>query len=256
MGFRRFVLVAVFTLASFSTFASEKLFWETIAQFEENWLKSENEAEHLLHLAEQHYLNSNKTGLMLSALVIKKFDFLKYYSSPYKTIAHLESHIDDVLVHHNFYDVYLSELTILYFRVGQLDAYEKALKKLSQRNSNTFLSTVKLTTQPSEKNYSLLYSFCEKWCNFLLYHLAKAKYYEASGQYLLLNNYIDQVVSEHYRLEDLRSKFFLAYLFVVTKCQKTNEQELHDLREAVIGDIKHLRGFYNDLVVIMNKPCK
>lgn len=256
MDCRRFILLAVFTLISVSTFASEESFWETMAKFEEQWLKSENDAKQLLNLAEEHYSNSEKSHLMLSALAIKKFEFLKYYSSPNETIAHLEAHIDNVLVSHNFHNEYLSELALLYFQVGQLNAYEKTLEKLSKSDANIFLATIKLTTHTSIKNYQLLYSLCEQWCSFLLYHLAKAKYYAESGQYSLLNTYTEKIINEYYNLKDIRSKLFLAYFFIAMKCQNRNDERLDDMSEAIVGDVRHLKGFHNRLVSIMDTQCK
>jgi hypothetical protein len=258
MDLKNIILVVVCMITSVSTFASEKLFWQTIEKFDTNWLKSERDAKQLLNLAEKHYSNSEKNSLMLSSLIYKKFDFLKFYGTPIESKDHLESHIDNVSASDNFYNTYtyLSELAILYFELGLLERYEQVKEKLLQSNANSFFAAVKLATQPSEANYELLYSFCEDGCSFPLYYIAIANYYAVSGQYSLLEVHSNKVISQHYNLEDIRSKLFIAYVYVAIKCQKINDEVLDDISSAVVDDIKHLKGFHNRLVSILNTECK
>lgn len=245
-------------LLSFVVQASENEFWEVKAKLEQDMLVSEKAALDLINDLDDKINHAKPTGLMLSALFEAKLDFIELYGSKQELKAHIEKNISKINTSHNYYNVYLSKLAILYFEFSEQIKYQDALRQIELNDGQLFAAVAELTTSANETNFQLVNSFCHD-CNFYLYHNAIANYYSELGLYSLLEKLVQETLSKNYIVEgreDIRSSIFLAYFYISNKCQNLDVEYLDDIYLAAVSGIEHLKGLSNKVKSILNSRCR
>ncbi len=250
------ILVLLF---SFVSHATEKEFWETKTDLQQNMLMSEKTTIDLLKKLEEDFDNSKSTPLMASALFEAKLDYLEFYGSKRDLKSHIEVNIYQIASTHNYYNIYLSKLSILHFELGEFDKYQEVIDKLNHLNGQMYAAVVKLTTKPTENNFQLVKSYCTN-CSFYLYDNAIANYYAVLGHYSLLQEFVVNLLSSKYKLHehtsDIKGRVFLAYLYISNKCQNLNNGYLNDIYSDSILGIENTKGLHSMVQSILSFGCK
>jgi len=246
-------------LISFVSQATEKEFWETKADLQQNMLVSEKTAMDLLKKLEEDFDKSKSTSLMASALFEAKLDYLEFYGSKQDLKSHIEINIYQIAKTHNYYNIYLSKLAILHFELGEFDKYQEVIDKLNHLNGQMYAAVVKLTTKPTESNFQLVNSYCND-CSFFLYDNAIANYYAVLGHYSLLQEFVVNLLASKYKLHehtsDIKGRVFLAYLYISNKCQNLNNGYLNDIYSDSTLGIENKKGLHSTVKSILSFGCK
>ena len=245
-------------LLSFVTKASENEFWDVLAELEERMLISEQTSLSLINKLEGEVKKTKTNKLMQSALFNAKLDFLELYGSKQEFKAHIEKNISKINKSHIDYNVYLSKLAILYFEFGEHSKYQDVISQIELNEGQIFAAVVQLTTSASETNFQLVNTFCHD-CNFYLYHNAIANYYSELGLYFLLEKFVQETLSKNYIVdgrEDIRSRIFIAYLYVSNKCQNLDNEHLDDIYLGSISGVEHIKGLSNKVKSVLDSGCK
>jgi len=249
----------LFSIVSFISHASEKVFWETKADLQKNMLVSEISALDLVKKLEENFKSSQSTPLMVSALFEAKLDFLEFYGAKLEVRSHIELNISKIANSHNDYNIYLSKLAILHFEMNDLDKYQEVIDQLNQHNGKMYAAVVKLTTKPTKSNFKLVKSFCNN-CSFYLYDNAVANYHTVLGHYSLLEEFVVKLLTTKYNLHehqgDITGRIFLAYLYLSNKCQNSNNEYLNDIYSDSLFGIENKVGLSRNIHSVLNTACK
>jgi hypothetical protein len=250
---------AIFALLlSFMVQATEKEFWEVKAKLEQDMLVSEKAALDLINDLEYKINHAKRTGLMLSALFEAQLDFIELYGSKQELKNHIEKNISKINTSHNYYNVYLSKLAIMYFEFGEQSKYQDVIRRIELNGGQLFAAVAELTTSANETNFQLVNSFCHD-CNFYLYHNAIANYYSELGLYSILEKFVQETLSKNYIVEgreDIRSSIFLAYFYIANKCQNIDSEHLEEIRMTAVAETDHLKGLSIRVKSILNSGCR
>ncbi len=253
-----FFILILFT-ASFAQ-ASEKEFWESLADLQMEMLVSEKSSKDLIERLELATKSTYSTSLMRTAFFGAKLDFLEFYSTRENIKFFIENNISQIKSSHSEYEKYLSKLAILHFEFGELDKYKKIIEKLKRSNYQIFWAVTELSTTPNDTNFQRVNSYCDEDCNFYLYHKSIANYYALTGQYQTLKNYAVNLLNSEYKVGGLYDPIkrinILSYLFVTSKCYEPHKDSLKEFRAEILANTKHLKSSYARINETLDIGCK
>ncbi len=252
-----FFILIIFT-ASFAQ-ASEKEFWESLADLQMEMLVSEKSSMDLIEKLELATKSTYATSLMGTAFFGAKLDFLEFYSTKEKIKSFLEKNISQIKSSHSGYEKYLSKLAILHFEFGEINKYKKIIEQLKRSDYQIFWAVTELTTTPTDTNFQRVNSYCKEDCNFYLYHKSIANYYAVNGQYQALKTYVINLLNSEYKVGGLYDPIkrinILSYLYVTSKCYEPNKDYLKEIRTEILANTKHLKGSYARINETLDIGC-
>jgi hypothetical protein len=257
----KWIHILLLLIFPFSSWSSEELFWEELASLEKKMFLPTREVMTQMSLVDKAFENAKKTSLMQSAQFDYKVDFLALHASAIELKKYLEENLSQVPSTHIYLNQYLSILAVLYFENDEVESYHKTLNKLIQNNADIYVSIAELIVSPNKNNYQKLASYCTSSCNFYLYHKALAEYYSAMGYYSLLEKFAVEMIDENYQINisenysHIKSRTFLAYIYIAKKCQTPEKEELDDIYNASIDGVEHLKGLSTSVNRILNMEC-
>ncbi len=258
MSTHRIFLILFLFIASFAQ-ASEKEFWETLADLQMEMLVSEKSSKGLIEKLELATESKNSTSLMRTAFFEAKLDFLEFYSTRYIIKDFLEKNISQIQSSHSDYEKYWSKLAILHFKFGELEKYKNIIEQLKKSDYQIFSAVTELTTTPTDTNFQRVNSYCSEGCNFYLYHKAISNYYAVSGQYHALETYAVKLLNSEYKVDGLYDPIkrinIMSYLFVTSKCYEPNKDSLKGFRSEILANTKHLKGSYARISETLDIGC-
>jgi len=258
MSTHRIFFILFLFIASFAQ-ASEKEFWETLADLQMEMLISEKSSKNLIEKLELATESKYSTSLMRTAFFEAKLDFLEFYSTRDNIKAFLENNISQIRSSHSEYEKYWSKLAILHFKSGELEKYKNIIEQLKTSDYQIFSAVTELTTTPTDTNFQRVNSYCSEGCNFYLYHKAIANYYAITGQYNALEIYAINLLNSEYKVGGLYDPIkrinILSYLFVTSKCYGPNKDYMKELRTEILANTKHLKGSYDRVSETLDIGC-
>ena len=239
--------------------ASEKEFWESLADLQVEMLVSEKSSKDLIKKLELATKSTYATSLMGTAFFGAKLDFLEFYSTRENIKFFLENNTSKIKGLDINYEKYLSKLAILHFEFGELNKYKKIIEKLKRSNYQIFWAVTELSTTPNGTNFQRVNSYCSENCGFYLYHKSIANYYAIKGQYQTLKTYVVNLLNSEYKFGGLYGPIkrinILSYLYVTSKCYEPNKDYLKEIRKEILANTKHLKGSYARINETLDIGC-
>ena len=247
----KYIFTSIFIFLTLSCSAestqekSEKMFWNLVADFEENFNDKEITEQNINELARLAVLADDR--LVSIEVFLKQVKFLKAYSSLDTLNNYFISNFNMISENHIDYLKLYTDHVVLLTLLGNNDKVKRAralLEKRDNKANTSFVLALSLYLHPSKANYSNLNRHCLSKCNFSLYHISKMEYFKSNQEIDELESYAENLLnlllSNELMVDDsFFVDYVMTYLGIALKSQSKNEMASHFIEGAVKGFSKN-----------------